>query len=174
MTAIRNAGRIERLKQKYGATVIDNGMRLRPDDFLDEVEWRDRIDQHYTRSWLAFTYGGLFARKGLDERTRLLVSIAQFLAMGELEEFERQIPRVVAGATPRQVRRHPQPTVYIGYIKAPGRRICVKVLEPPPDEISSTQLPGRLASERCSPRSAEMPAPVGRGTRGASASSKIR
>lgn len=42
--------RIERLKQKYGAVAIENGMRLRPDDFLEEVEWRDRIDQHYTRA----------------------------------------------------------------------------------------------------------------------------
>src|SRR5205823_1141021 len=72
--ARNRAERIERLQQKYGAAAIDNGMRLRPDDFLDEVEWRDRIDQHYTRSWLEFTYGGLFTRKGLDDRTRLLVS----------------------------------------------------------------------------------------------------
>ena len=77
---------------------------MRPDDFLDEVEWRDRIDQHYTRSWLEFTYGGLFTRKGLDEKTRLLVSVAQFVAMGELEEMERQIPgALAAGATPREV-----------------------------------------------------------------------
>ena len=47
-----DAERIARLKQKYDAAAIDNGMRLRPDDFLDEVEWRDVIDQHYTRSWL--------------------------------------------------------------------------------------------------------------------------
>src|SRR5688572_17570884 len=87
MTVHDKAQRIERLKQKYDPAAIDNGMRVRPDDFLDEVEWRDRIDQHYTRSWLEFTYGGLFTRKGLDERTRLLVSVAQFLAMGELEEL---------------------------------------------------------------------------------------
>src|SRR6187431_3559379 len=104
MASDRDAERIERLKKKYDAAAIDNGMRLRPGDFLDEVEWRDRIDQHYTRSWLEFTYGGLFARKGLDERTRLLVSIAQFLALGELEEFERQIPGALAArATPREV-----------------------------------------------------------------------
>jgi len=36
--------RIARFKEKYGAATIDNGMRLRPDDFLDEVEWRDRIE----------------------------------------------------------------------------------------------------------------------------------
>ncbi|HUP94492.1 MAG TPA: carboxymuconolactone decarboxylase family protein [Burkholderiales bacterium] len=151
MTADKNAERIERFKQKYGAAAIDNGMRLRPDDFLDEVEWRDRIDQHYTRSWLEFTYGGLFARKGLDERTRLLVSIAQFLALGEMEELERQIPSALAArATPREVLEIIlQSTVYIGYVKASrGARICVKVLEKLGrlDEITKTQLPleGRM------------------------------
>lgn len=141
-----NAERIERLKQKYDSAAIDNGMRLRPDDFLDEVEWRDRIDQHYTRSWLEFTYGALFTRKNLDDRTRLLVSIAQFLAMSEMEEFERQIPSALAaGATPREVLEIIlQSTVYIGYIKAGrGARACVKVLERLGrlDEVTKTQLP---------------------------------
>ena len=155
-----HAERLARLKQKYGAAVIDNGLRLRPDDFLDEVEWRDRLDQHYTRAWLEFTYGGLFTRGGLDERTRLLVSIAQFLAMGELEEFERQIPGALsAGAMPREVLEIIfQSTVYIGYVKASrGARICAKVLARLGriDEITNTQLPleGRmpqrsLAAER--------------------------
>src|SRR5436190_19366795 len=104
MPAPADSERIAHFKQKYGATAIDNGLRLRPDDFLDEVEWRDRIDQHYTRSWLEFTYGGLFTRKGIDERTRLLVSIAQCLAMSQLGELERQIRSpLLAGATAREV-----------------------------------------------------------------------
>jgi 4-carboxymuconolactone decarboxylase len=147
-----DAQRIARLKQKYGAAAIDNGLRLRPDDFLEDVEWRDRIDQHYTRAWLDFTYGGLFTRKALDERTRLLVSIAQFLCLGEPEEFERQIPSALAaGATPREVLEVVlQSTVYIGYMKAGrGARLCVKVLERLGrlDEITATQLPldGRMA-----------------------------
>jgi 4-carboxymuconolactone decarboxylase len=160
MAADRNAERIARLKRKYDAKAIDNGMRLRPDDFLDEVEWRDRTDQHYTRSWLEFTYGGLFARKGLDDKTRLLVSIAQFSAMGELEELERQIPSALAaGATPREVLEVLlQLTVYAGHVRASrGVRACVKVLERLGriDEITKTQLPleGRtpersLAEER--------------------------
>src|SRR5690348_4360665 len=117
---MNNEERIARLKQKYDAAAIDNGMRLRPDDFLDEIEWRDRVDQHFTRAWLEFTYGGLFMRTGLDERTRLLVSLAQFLALGEVEEFQRQIPSALAaGATPREVLEIPlQSTVYIGYIRA--------------------------------------------------------
>jgi len=143
--------RLEHFRKKYNSAAIDNGLRLRPDDFLDEVEWRDRIDQHYTRAWLEFTYGGLFTRKGLDERTRLLVSIAQFLAMNEMEEFERQIPgALAAGATPREVLEIVlQSTVYIGYVKASrGARACVKVLERlgRMDEVTKTQLPleGRL------------------------------
>ncbi len=148
----RDAERIERLKQKYGAAAIENGMRLRPNDFLEEVEWRDRIDQHYTRSWLDFTYGGLFTRKALDERTRLLVSMAQFLSLGELQELERQIPSALAaGATPREVLEVMlQATVYIGYLKAGrGARLCIKVLEGLGrlDEITGNQLPltGRAA-----------------------------
>ena len=148
---MKHEDRIARLKQKYDPAAIDNGMRLRPDDFLDEVEWRDRIDQHYTRAWLEFTYGGLFMRSGLDERTRLLVALAQFLALGELEEFQQQIPTALAaGATPREVLEIPlQSTVYIGYIRAShGARICVRVLERLGrlDEITDTQLPleGRM------------------------------
>ena len=151
MTADTKAERIERVKKKYGVAVIDNGMRLRPDDFLEEIEWRDRIDQHYTRSWLEFTYGGLFTRKALDDKTRLLVSIAQFVAMGELEELERQIPgALAAGATPREVLEVTlQVTVYIGHIRASkGARVCVKVLERLGriNEITKTQLPldGRM------------------------------
>ena len=148
---MKNEERIARLKQKYDAAAIDNGMRLRPEDFLDELEWRDRIDQHFTRAWLEFTYGGLFRRSGLDERTRLLVSLAQFLALGELEEFQQQIPSsLAAGATPREVLEIAlQSTVYIGYIRAShGARICVRVLERLGrlDEITETQLPldGRM------------------------------
>jgi len=165
MTADRNAERLARLKQKYDAAAIDNGLRLRPEDFLDELEWRDRIDQHYTRSWLAFTYGGLFTRTGLDERTRLLVSAAQFLALGEMEELERQIPSALAaGATPREVLEIMlQSTVYIGYVKAGrGARLCVKVLERLGrlNEITDTQLPpdGRMPERSLAEERGEWPA----------------
>lgn len=159
------ADRIEALKEKYGAAIIDNGLRLRPDDFLEEVEWRDRIDQHYTRAWLGFTYGGLFRRKALDERTRLLVSLAQFLCLNELEELERQIPTALnAGATPREVLEVVlQSTVYVGYVKAGrGARLCVEVLERLGhlDEITKTQLPleGRTPERSLERERAKWPA----------------
>jgi alkylhydroperoxidase/carboxymuconolactone decarboxylase family protein YurZ len=167
-SANADAERIVRFKQKYGAAVIDNGLRLRPDDFIDEVEWRDLLDQHYTRAWLEFTYGGLFTRKGLDDRTRLLVSVAQFLAMGELEEFERQIPSALsAGATPREVLEIIlQSTVYIGYVKASrGARVCASVLTRLGriDEITNTQLPleGRMPERSLAAERLKWPAAKG-------------
>jgi 4-carboxymuconolactone decarboxylase len=162
---MNNEERIARLKRKYDAAAIDSGMRLRPDDFLDEVEWRDRIDQHFTRAWLEFTHGGLFTRNGLDDRTRLLVSLAQFLALGELEEFQKQIPSALSvGATPREVLEVAlQSTVYIGYVRAShGARICVQVLERLGrlDEITNTQLPldGRMSQRSLAEERTRWPA----------------
>jgi alkylhydroperoxidase/carboxymuconolactone decarboxylase family protein YurZ len=164
--ATGNEERIQKLKQKYGAAAIEDGLRLRPDDFLDEVEWRDRIDQHYTRAWLDFTYGGLLKRKALDERTRLLVSLPQFLCLNELEELGRQIPSALAaGATPRQVLEVLlQSTVYIGYVKAArGLRVCIEVLERMGrlQEITDTQLPldGRAAERSLEKEKRSWPAP---------------
>ena len=164
--ATGNEERIRQLKQKYGAAAIENGLRLRPDDFVEEVEWRDRIDQHYTRAWLDFTYGGLFKRKVLDERTRLLVSLPQFLCLNELEELERQIPSALAaGATPRQaLEALLQATVYIGYIKASrGLRVCIEVLGRMGrlEEITGTQLPldGRAAERSLEKERRSWPAP---------------
>ena len=160
-----NDQQIEHFKQKYGAAIIENGLRLRPDDFIEEVAWRDQIDQHYTRIWLEFTYGGLFTRKFLDERTRLIVSIAQFLAMGEHEEFEKQIPcALAAGAKPREILEVIlQSTVYIGYLRASrGAKLCVKVFERLGrlDEITQTQLPlaGRLPERSLDQERAQWPA----------------
>ena len=168
-----SAERIARLKRKYNAAAIDNGMRLRPDDFLGELEWRDRIDQHYARAWLEFTYGGLFTRTRLDDRTRLLVTVAQFLAMNEMEEFRRQIPAALAaGATPREVLEIVlQSTVYIGYIKAGrGARACIEVLDGLGrlDEITQTQLPleGRTPQRSLDAERKRWPAPKGSHARG--------
>jgi len=141
-----NNDRIEHFKKKYGEAIIANGLRLRPDDFMDEVEWRDAVDQHYTKIWLEFTYGGLYARRVLDERTRVLVAIAQFLTLNEMEEFERLLPcALTAGATPREVLEVIlQSTVYVGYVKAGrGAKVCIRVMKELGrlHEITDTQMP---------------------------------
>src|SRR5688572_24734098 len=76
---------IKKLKAKYGATAVDNMARLHPKDFADVMIWRDETDPQATRLLLDYTYGGLMARQVIDERTRMLVLIAQCAAAGELE-----------------------------------------------------------------------------------------
>src|SRR4051812_47062120 len=79
--------RISELKQKYGDSAVDTAMRLHGSDVPDAIDWADDLDPYYTKLWLDFTYGGLFKRGVLDDRTRTLVIVGQFVAMDELEEL---------------------------------------------------------------------------------------
>jgi len=137
--------RIEQLRRKYGAKAIDNALRLHPQDFPDLVEWVDELDQNYAQLWLDFTYGGMFGRRVLDDRTRNLVVVGQMVAMDEMEELPRHIRGALnCGATPREVLEVIlQTTVYLGYSKARrGARVCREVLRALGrlEEITKTQL----------------------------------
>lgn len=112
--------RITRLRQRYGDALIDAGLRQHAYDFVDQVAWSDELDPHYTRLWLEFTYGGLYDRGILDDRTRQLVIVGQFVALNELEELPVHIrAAIAAGAAPREVLEVIlQSTVYFGYSRA--------------------------------------------------------
>src|SRR5690606_34801365 len=103
--------------QKYGAQAMDTAARLNPDDFPDLLEWRDEMDQHYTKLWLDWTYGGMWKRGVLQDRVRLLVVIGQCIGMNELEELPTHVRSALAsGASPREVFEVIlQLSVYIGY-----------------------------------------------------------
>jgi alkylhydroperoxidase/carboxymuconolactone decarboxylase family protein YurZ len=138
--------RIEQLRAKYGAKAVDNAARLNPHAFPGLIEWCDALDPHYAKLWLGFTYGGLFTRGVLDERTRLLVVIAQFVAQDEVEQLEYHIRSALAhGVAPREVLEVMlQATVYLGYPKVVrAARIFREVIDElgRMDEITSTQLP---------------------------------
>ena len=145
-------GRVQELKKKYGAKAIDNAARLDSHGFPKLVEWRDEMDPHYTKLWLDFTHGGLYTRGILDERTRLLVSIAQFVAQDETEMLESHMRSALEnGVAPREILEVTfQTTVYVGYPKgARAARILRDILMElgRMDEITKTQLPldGRSA-----------------------------
>src|SRR5688572_25933568 len=76
--------RIEALKEKYGAELVEAMVRAHPQDALALIAWADEIDPHYAKLWLTF-FAGMLGRGRLDERTRTLVVIGQFVAMNELE-----------------------------------------------------------------------------------------
>lgn len=148
-----------RLKRKYGAGAIDGLARVHPDHVAEHVDWCDGIDQHFTKLWLDFTYGGMAGRGILDERTRCLVVVGQFLVMDEMEQFPIHIRNALRHATPREVLEVIlQACVYLGYPKiVRATRVFTKVMKALGrlSEVTKTQLPidahkrGRsLAAER--------------------------
>ena len=92
----KNPKRIEELKKKYGAKAVENAERLNPKGFPDLLDWRDEMDPHYTKLWLDFTYGGLYTRGVLDERTRHLVVTSQFVVQDEMEYLRSHLYSAVA------------------------------------------------------------------------------
>ena len=128
------------------------------------MEWRDELDPHYAKLWLDFTYGGLFTRGVLDDRTRLLVVVGQYVAQDEMEQLASQIRSALDhGATPREVLEVIlQVTVYIGNPKViRAARVFHKVISElgRMNEIAKTQLP---LDGRSSERSLERERPTWR------------
>ncbi len=150
---------LAKLKQKYGAKAIDGLARAHPDYVTEHVDWCDELDPHFTKLWLEFTYGGMTGRGILDERTRHLILVGQFLVMEDTQQFEIQIRNALRHASPREVLEVLlQATVYLGYPKIMrATRVFTQVLKKlgRMKEITGTQLPmsGRsaqrsLAAER--------------------------
>lgn len=112
----RDSTAVKRLKAKYGAKAVDNMARLHPRDFRDVITWRDEMDPQATRLLLDYTYGGLMTRGVLDERTRLLVLIAQCAGAGELDYLESSIRAALnEGVAAREILEVLlQTTVYVG------------------------------------------------------------
>lgn len=152
--------RVGALKRKYGARLVDDARRLHGDDLEALFGWADELDQAYAKLLLDFTYGGMYERGVLDERTRLLVLVGQMVAMDEMQELPIHIRAALrGGASAREVLEVIlQTTVYLGYSKARRasrvfKQVMIEVGRL--DEITGTQLPvdgGRsqrsLADER--------------------------
>ena len=144
--------RLAQIKQKYGARAIDGLARAHPDHIAEHVDWCDGLDPHFTKLWLDFTYGGMVGRGILDERTRCLILVGQFLVMEDIEQFEIQIRNALRHASPREVLEVLlQATVYLGYPKIiRATRVFTKALKKlgRMKEITGTQLPITGRSEK--------------------------
>ena len=158
-SARTRAAGLAKWKQKYGAAAIEGLARIHPGHVAEHVAWCDALDQNFTRLWLDFTYGGMAKRGILDERTRCLVLVGQFLIIDEPKQLALHIRNALRHATPREVLEVIlQATVYLGYPKIIGAaRVFTKTMKALGrlDEVTKTQLPidghrrGRsLAGER--------------------------
>jgi 4-carboxymuconolactone decarboxylase len=141
-----NESEVRQLKERYGATVVDTASRLLdPQDVPEALRWAEDLDPQYMKLLLDYTYGGMYRRGVLDERTRTLVVVAQFVILDEMEQLAQHIRTALKAATPREVLETIfQTGVYVGYPKVvKAARVFRDVITAAGrlDEIRNTQLP---------------------------------
>jgi alkylhydroperoxidase/carboxymuconolactone decarboxylase family protein YurZ len=93
-----------RLRARHDPVVVDLALRLRPRHHLDMLEFLDAIDRDAAAAWLAYVYGGLYARGVLDERTRLLCVVGDCIAADERTQARAHMANALrSGATSREI-----------------------------------------------------------------------
>lgn len=141
-----NKKEVDRLNAKYGSVVAEKASELvDPQDMAEALGWADDLDPQYMKLLLDYTYGGMYRRGILDERTRTLVVVAQFVILDEIEQLAQHIRTALKHATPREVLETIfQTGVYIGYPKVvKATRVFREIITAAGrlDEIKNTQLP---------------------------------
>jgi alkylhydroperoxidase/carboxymuconolactone decarboxylase family protein YurZ len=91
------------MSSKYDAKAIEAGRHLQGDAFDERLAMRDGIDPHFTQLWLDYAVKGLPGRKVLDERTRFLVLIGQYVMTRNTDLLRETLPAAwKAGVDPRE------------------------------------------------------------------------
>jgi alkylhydroperoxidase/carboxymuconolactone decarboxylase family protein YurZ len=100
----RDDPRLERFLDRYGWQGISTGLRLRPGHHINLVDTLDALDPGFLQNWLDSVYLGMYSRKRLDDRTRILCVVGDTLAVGEGHQSRRHMRSALhAGATPREL-----------------------------------------------------------------------
>lgn len=99
-----NDPRREPFMARYGWLGISAGLRYKSVQHLDILEYRSAIDPEWAGFWLRFAYQNLYSRGVLDDRTRLLCTVGDCIAMGAaLQAREHMQGAMQAGATAAEV-----------------------------------------------------------------------
>lgn len=96
--------RVERLLETYGWHGFSSGLRLRPGHHINLVDTLDALDPDFAQAWLDSVYDGMYSRKVLDDRTRLLSVVGATLALGETHQSRRHMRAALrSGATAKEL-----------------------------------------------------------------------
>jgi alkylhydroperoxidase/carboxymuconolactone decarboxylase family protein YurZ len=96
--------RREGLMERHGWLGISAGIRYKGVQHLDILEYRDAIDPEWAGLWLRFAYQDMYSRGILDDRTRLLCTVGDCVALGEaIQSREHMQGAMAAGASAAEV-----------------------------------------------------------------------
>ena len=113
------AARLADLRRRYNTKALDTGERLQGEFFLRLVDEFDQLDQDWTERWLTWIYDGMYNRRVLDDRTRILVIIGECCVSDEQVQLPNHIRSALrAGATPKEIQEVVlQSAIYAGMPK---------------------------------------------------------
>ncbi|HEX5465521.1 MAG TPA: carboxymuconolactone decarboxylase family protein [Candidatus Limnocylindrales bacterium] len=77
-----NDPRLSRLIDEYGWQGVATGYRYRGVYHLDALEYLEKLDLSWGKLWESMAYEGMYSRGVLDDKTRLLCTVGDCVALG--------------------------------------------------------------------------------------------
>jgi alkylhydroperoxidase/carboxymuconolactone decarboxylase family protein YurZ len=96
--------RAQEMIDRHGWLAVSTGMLLRPKHHLGTLSWQDALDSEWADLWVKWIYQGLYTRRVVDDKTRILCMVGNCVAVGETVQSLAHIRGAMrAGAKPREV-----------------------------------------------------------------------
>jgi alkylhydroperoxidase/carboxymuconolactone decarboxylase family protein YurZ len=92
------------LIERHGWLGVSTGIQFRGRHHLDLLAHRDELDPTWADLWLRFTYQDMYSRRILDDRTRIICTVGDTLAVGDFVQARAHIVEALKiGIPPRQI-----------------------------------------------------------------------
>ena len=120
------------LMQRHGWLAVGRGLSLRPRHHLKTLGWQDAIDAQWAGLWVKFCYQGMYGRGIVDDKTRMLCVVGDWIAVRDAEHAGTHMRGALrAGASPREIIEVVlQSAVYFGMPTGNAAlKIFIKILE---------------------------------------------
>jgi len=123
-----NDPRRETFSQKYGWRSVSSGFRYRGQYHLNLLAHRDALDPDWCNLWETFTYQRMYCRWILDDKSRIMCTIGNTLAMGDVfQAHDHIVEGLEMGIPPREVM---EIVFLVGvYFGSPKMAGCLRLFE---------------------------------------------
>jgi alkylhydroperoxidase/carboxymuconolactone decarboxylase family protein YurZ len=102
----RNDPRLPRLIEAFGWQGVSTGYRYRGVYHLDALEYLEKLDRGWGKLWESVAYEGMYSRGRFDDKTRLLCTVGDCIALGAtgaVPTKEHLIEALEFGNSPREI-----------------------------------------------------------------------
>jgi alkylhydroperoxidase/carboxymuconolactone decarboxylase family protein YurZ len=95
---------VEEMISRYGWPGVSTGVRFRGRHHISILQHFDAMDPQFAALWEHFAYAGIYSRWVLDDKTRILCTVADLLALGATTSAKEHMRgALAAGASAREL-----------------------------------------------------------------------